>query len=74
MDIHLSSWFSYVFIFLLFFFMFSNFKLFCVCFDFQFWLKYLICECVDFFSIKLSLKKIGIEKLFCLLLFVLARA
>ena len=40
---------KFLLIFFFFFFMFSIFELFCVCFDFQFWLLF-ICECVDFFN------------------------
>jgi len=45
---HLNYWFSYVSFYL---FIFSNFELFCVCFNFQFWLLYLICECVYSFQL-----------------------
>ena len=49
MDTHLTSWFSYICKFLFIYLFFKN-ELFCVCFDFDFWLLYLICECVDFFN------------------------
>ena len=35
-------------------FLFSIFELFCLYFYLGFWLLYLICERVDFFSIRLS--------------------
>ena len=38
------------FLFIFLFFIFSIFELFCVCFDFRFWLLCLICECVAFFN------------------------
>ena len=40
----------------LFFFLYSQLLNSCVCFNFWFWLLYLICDCVDF-SIRLSLGK-----------------
>ena len=68
MDTHFSSWSSYVIF--NYFFIFSNFEPFCVCFDIRFWLLYLICECVEFFNLTITRKKkIGIEELFCLSLY-----